>query len=71
MGPDPNRHEAVGTGLKAAVASFLFFAVGALIPVLPYLFGLEGTVAVLSLFGLIRSLRPTGPSEYAKALDSP
>ena len=51
--PDPNRHEAVGTGLKAAVASFLFFAVGALIPVLPYLFGLEGPTAVLVAAGLV------------------
>lgn len=46
-------HETIGTGLKAAVASFLFFAVGALIPVLPYLFGLEGTVAVLVAAGLV------------------
>ena len=53
VGPDPNRHEAVGTGLKAAVASFLFFAVGALIPVLPYLFGLEGAVAVLVAAALV------------------
>ena len=53
VGPDPNRHEAVGTGLKAAVASFLFFAVGALIPVLPFLFGLEGTTAVLVAAGLV------------------
>lgn len=44
---DPDRHEAVGTGLKAAVSSFLFFAAGALIPVLPYLFGLSGMTAVL------------------------
>ncbi len=44
---DPDRHEAVGTGLKAAVSSFLFFAGGAVIPVLPYLFGLSGTTAVL------------------------
>ncbi len=40
-GAEADRHEAVGTGLKAAVSSFLFFAVGALIPVLPYLFGLD------------------------------
>jgi len=46
-------HETIGTGLKAAVASFLFFAVGALIPVLPFLFGLEGTVAVLVAAGLV------------------
>ncbi|MFL0171937.1 VIT1/CCC1 family protein [Mycobacterium sp. SMC-13] len=40
-------HEAVGTGLRAAVSSFLFFASGALIPVLPYLFGLTGIAAVV------------------------
>ena len=40
-------HEAVGTGLKAAVSSFLFFAIGALIPVLPYLFGMTGLKAVV------------------------
>lgn len=44
---DPDRHEAVGTGLKAAVSSFLFFAGGAVIPVLPYLFGMSGMTAVL------------------------
>jgi VIT1/CCC1 family predicted Fe2+/Mn2+ transporter len=45
--PDANQHEAIGTGFKAAVASFLFFAVGAIIPVLPYLFGLGGAMAAL------------------------
>src|SRR5690606_29634668 len=42
---DGDAHEAVGTGVRAAVSSFCFFASGALIPVLPYLFGLEGIVA--------------------------
>jgi VIT1/CCC1 family predicted Fe2+/Mn2+ transporter len=41
------KHEAVGTGLRAAVSSFLFFASGALIPVLPYLVGLSGVTAVV------------------------
>ena len=41
-------HEAIGTGLGAAVSSFLFFATGALIPVLPFLFGVEGTAAVVT-----------------------
>ncbi|MDJ0393955.1 VIT1/CCC1 family protein [Rhodococcus sp. G-MC3] len=40
-------HEAVGTGLGAAVASFCFFASGAVIPVLPYLVGLEGVAALV------------------------
>lgn len=38
--------EAIGTGLSAALSSFCFFASGAIIPVLPYLFGLTGFVAV-------------------------
>ncbi len=46
-GSDTDGHEAVGTGLGAGVSSFCFFASGALVPVLPYLFGLQGTVALL------------------------
>jgi len=42
-----DEHEAIGTGMGAAVSSFCFFASGALLPVLPYLFGLTGVVAVL------------------------
>mgnify|MGYP001793155085 CR=1 FL=1 len=37
----------MGTGLVAAVSSFCFFASGAIIPVLPYLFGLQGLLAVV------------------------
>jgi VIT1/CCC1 family predicted Fe2+/Mn2+ transporter len=51
--PDANQHEAIGTGFKAAVASFLFFAVGAIIPVLPYLFGLSGVTAALTAAVLV------------------
>lgn len=40
-------HEAVGTGFGAAVASFCFFASGAVIPILPYLVGLRGFAAVV------------------------
>ena len=40
-------HELVGTGAAAALSSFCFFATGALVPVLPYLFGLDGLVAVV------------------------
>lgn len=46
-------HEAVGTGWGAALSSFCFFASGAIIPVLPYLFGLEGIVAVIVSAGLV------------------
>ncbi len=42
-----DRHEAVGTGFGAAISSFCFFASGAVIPVLPYLLGLEGIAALL------------------------
>ncbi|MDF2442885.1 MAG: vacuolar iron transporter family protein [Subtercola sp.] len=42
-----DEHEAVGTGLSAAVSSFCFFASGAIIPVLPYLFGLQGFPALI------------------------
>ncbi|PPL18133.1 VIT1/CCC1 transporter family protein [Microterricola pindariensis] len=41
-----DEHEAIGTGWGAALSSFCFFASGAIIPVLPYIFGLQGIVAV-------------------------
>ncbi len=47
MDSDPGAHESVGSGLGAAAASFCFFASGAVIPVLPYLVGLEGVVALV------------------------
>lgn len=45
--------EAVGTGMSAAISSFLFFASGALIPVLPYLFGMSGLAAVVTATVLV------------------
>ncbi|MEO6471805.1 MAG: VIT1/CCC1 transporter family protein [Aeromicrobium sp.] len=42
----PDDHEAVGTGLGAAISSFTFFASGAILPVLPFLVGLSGAPAV-------------------------
>ena len=39
-------HEEIGSARGAAVSSFLFFASGAIVPVLPYLFGLTGLAAV-------------------------
>ena len=44
---DVDEHEALGTGLGAALSSFCFFASGALIPVVPYLVGLSGLTAVV------------------------
>ena len=41
-----NDHEEIGSALGAAVSSFLFFASGAIIPVLPYLLGATGITAV-------------------------
>lgn len=40
-------YDEVGTGWRAAVSSFCFFACGALIPVLPWIFRLRGTLAIL------------------------
>jgi len=45
--PEIDEHEAIGTGLGAAVSSFCFFASGAVVPVLPYLVGLSGLTAVV------------------------
>ncbi len=52
-GPLVDEHEAVGTGLGAAISSFCFFASGAVIPVVPYLFGMQGMAAVLVSAGLV------------------
>lgn len=45
--------EAVGTAWSAAISSFCFFASGALIPVLPYLFGMSGLGAVVLSTALV------------------
>ncbi|MRG58436.1 rubrerythrin family protein [Agromyces sp. CFH 90414] len=45
--------EALGTGLSAAVSSFCFFAAGALIPVLPWIFGMAGVSAILTAAVLV------------------
>lgn len=46
-------YEEVGSGWNAAVSSFGFFASGAIIPILPYIFGLSGMPAVLLAAGLV------------------
>lgn len=46
-------HEAIGTGLGAAISSFCFFASGAVIPVLPYIFGMQGLSAVIVAAALV------------------
>ncbi len=42
----PAGHDVVGSAWGAALSSFLFFASGAIVPVLPWIFGLSGFAAV-------------------------
>ena len=66
-----DEHESVGTAWGAALSSFCFFASGAVIPVLPYLFGLQGLAALviacvlvaiaLSITGAVTGLLSGGP----------
>lgn len=44
---DMDRHESVGTAWGAAISSFFFFSSGAIIPLMPYLVGATGNLAVL------------------------
>ena len=46
-------HEVVGGAWNAAFSSFLFFASGAIIPVLPWIFGLSGFTAVVVALALV------------------
>ncbi len=48
-----DEHEVVGGAWGAAVSSFLFFASGAIIPVLPWIFGLSGPPAVVLALVLV------------------
>ena len=50
---DIDEHEEIGSAWGAAISSFCFFASGAVIPVLPYLFGMTGLPAVLVASGLV------------------
>lgn len=49
----PNEHPELGSAMGAGVSSFAFFASGAIVPVLPYLFGATGLTAVLIAAGLV------------------
>jgi vacuolar iron transporter family protein len=56
-----DEHEAVGSAWRAAYSSFGFFASGALVPVVPYLFGASGLTAVVIAAALVGiSLLGTG-----------
>ncbi|MDQ0744935.1 VIT1/CCC1 family predicted Fe2+/Mn2+ transporter [Clavibacter sp. B3I6] len=71
VGASDDEHESVGTAWGAALSSFCFFASGAVIPVLPYLFGLQGLAALavacvlvaiaLSITGAVTGLLSGGP----------
>ena len=50
---DGDDHEAVGSAIGAAGSSFVFFASGAVIPVLPWVFGLNESAAVLTALVLV------------------
>jgi len=50
---DVDEHEAVGSGSRAAISSFFFFASGAVIPVLPWMFGMSGLPAILLASALV------------------
>lgn len=60
--PDDERNNAaLGTDIGASAASFCFFASGALIPILPFIFGASGTLGiVLSLIFVSVALGFTG-----------
>lgn len=53
VAPPPSNHDVVGQAWGAASSSFCFFASGALIPVLPYLFGLTGAAALFTAIVLV------------------
>lgn len=51
--PSVDEHEAVGTAWGAALSSFCFFASGAIIPILPFLFGMTGVAALIVAGALV------------------
>lgn len=50
---DVDDHEEIGGAWGAALSSFLFFSSGAIIPVLPWIFGLSGPAAVVLALVLV------------------
>lgn len=51
--PSSDAHEVVGSAWAAAGSSFLFFATGAIVPVLPWIFGLSGLTAIVVALALV------------------
>ena len=48
-----DEHPEIGSAFSAGASSFAFFASGAVVPVLPYLFGLSGLTAIIVASGLV------------------
>lgn len=48
-----NEHEAVGSAWGAALSSFCFFASGAIVPILPFIFGMGGFAALVAAGTLV------------------
>lgn len=48
-----NEHEAVGSAWGAAISSFCFFASGAIVPILPFIFGMTGFAALAAAGTLV------------------
>lgn len=48
-----DEHEEIGTPMGAAMSSFMFFAGGAVIPVLPWIFGMHGLPAIAIAAGIV------------------
>lgn len=72
----PEDEESTGSPVSAAVSSFLLFSLGAIVPVLPYLFGAEGLgaaviacvlvgLALLLTGGIVGLLSGTSPAKRA------
>ena len=53
LSQDSAEDDVVGSAWGAALSSFLFFASGAIIPVLPWIFGLSGLAAVATALALV------------------
>ena len=60
-GPVPvaDHHDVIGSAWGAALSSFCFFASGAVIPVLPWMFGMSGLAAVLLALLLVGAVLMT------------
>ncbi len=52
-GPGEESHEIVGSAWAAGLSSFAFFASGAAVPVLPFLFGMSGGAALVAAIILV------------------